>query len=264
MKKNFFLTLLPIFLLVCTHLTAQTKQPKPKADPPKSAKKDDKKPQKGQSEDVQVFDQAKAKDDYDYFEKKKNSNPQNIVKLAPLELIDGTFPIFYERVLSPKFSVEIGVGVTATSESFSTLRAELSGNTEYDNYYKGSTGSFIRIGAKYYAGRSDDAPEGPYVGAEFQIKKFKFDSYKLDATGYPSSSAPYQATSVTNTDLIRIVFGYQSLTSSDFAWDYYIGLAWRQHTFNGQYKDDNSKVILGDVTSYKPVFVIGAKIGLGF
>jgi hypothetical protein len=264
MKKNFLLTLLPILLLVCTHLTAQTKQPKNTPNAPKPAKKDDKAPQKGQSDDVQIFDQTKAKDDYDYFEKKKSSNPQNIVKIAPLEALDGTFPIFFERVLSNKFSVEVGLGVTTTTESFSIIRAELTGSTEYENFYKGNTGSFFRIGAKYYASKSDDAPEGPYVGLEFQVKKFKFDAYKLDASGYAIYSAPYQATTVTNTDLIRIVFGYQSLTRSDFAWDYYIGLAWRKHTFNGMYRDDNSKPIIGEIASYKPVFVIGAKIGLGF
>jgi hypothetical protein len=272
MKKNFFLTLLPILLLLCTHVSAQTKQPKPKTNAPptkpsKPTQKKDDQPKKGQSNDVQVFDDkdGKTKDDYDYFEKKSsNSNPKNFIKIAPLESLDGTFPIFFERVLSNKFSVELGLGLTTTASTFAEIQGTVFGGGDYDNFYKGGTGSFIRIGGRYYASKSDDAPEGPYLGVEFQIKKFKFDAYRLDNTGYQVTSAPYSPTSITNTDLIRLVFGYHSLTDNNFGWDYYIGVAWRQHTFSGTYKDENSKVITGDLSSSYPTLLIGAKIGLGF
>jgi hypothetical protein len=264
MKKNLVLTLLVCLVSVCTHhVTAQTKQPKKTTTPPQ---KKDPQPKKGQSKDVQVFDQSDAKDDYDYFEKKKSDNPKNIIKINPLEILNASFPIFYERVLSPKFSAEIGIGLTTITPSFAEFQSALLGGNGYafEGLQKGKTGPLLKIGFRYYAGRGDDAPEGAYFALEYQMKKYNFDAYKLNPGGDRSYSAPYQASSITNTDLLRILFGYQYEGNSNFTWDPYIGLGWRQTTFNGYYQDDASKVVLGSISVYKPVFIIGFKMGVAF
>jgi hypothetical protein len=263
MKKNFFLTLIPIFLLVCTHLSAQTKPSKQKPNTPKPAQKDDTQPNKGQSKDVQVFD-ANGKDDYDYFVKKNANNPKNVIKINPLEVLDGSFPVFYERVIHPKFSVEVGLGVTTVSSTFAEFRSALSNSAFYDGFVKGKTGTMFKIGVRYYASKGDDAPEGSYFAAEYQVKKFNFDAYKMDINGSRISSAPYQATSVTNSDLLRLLFGYQYEGNSNFKWDTFIGLGWRTTTLNGWYLNDNSKAVLGSVSNVKPVFIIGFKLGVAF
>ncbi len=267
MKKNLFLTLLPFLLLLSTDILAQTKQPKPKSNGTTKPKQpSEKEVKKGQSDDVQVFDQkdGKGKDDYDYFEKKESTNPKNVFKISLFEAIDGTFPLLFERVIAPKFTAELGLGVTTSSSGYAEIRSIL-GGSEYDNFVKGQTGSFVRIGVRYYPSRSDYVPEGPYFALEFQMKQFKFDALKLDAQGSPIYSAPYQSTTITNYDLARFVFGYQVLTGSNFTWDSYIGLGWRQHTFNGWYKDETSgKAILGDNSSSYPTLMIGVKIGIGF
>jgi hypothetical protein len=263
MKKNFFLTLISIFLLVCTHLSAQTKPSKQKPNAPKPAQKDDTQPNKGQSKDVQVFDQN-DKDDYDYFVKKNSNNPKNIIKINPLEVLDASFPVFYERVIHPKFSVEIGLGITTVSSTFAEFRGELSNSAYYDGFFKGKTGPMFKLGFRYYASKGDDAPEGGYFAVEYQIKKFNFDAYKLTPGGSRNYSAPYEATSVTNSDMLRILFGYQSESNSNFTWDPYIGLGWRKTAFNGWYLDDNSVTVLGSVATFKPVFIIGFKMGVAF
>jgi hypothetical protein len=279
MKKNFFVALLPLFLMAfATTISAQTKQPKPKSDSkPKTSKptkKDDEedvrndepKPKKGQSSDVQVFD--KAKDDYDYFDKKKgdNSNPKNFIKINPFEALDGTFPIFFERVLTNKFSVEAGLGLTTTSETFAELRG-IFGNSDYNNFVKGNTGNLFKLGFRYYSSKSDDIPEGPYFALEYQVKTYKFDALRYDASGSSTVySAPYTPSTVTNGDF-RILFGYQALSSGNFSWDYYLGVGWRQHTFNGWYNEDvnsSSKYTLGSSSSARPIFILGVKIGIGF
>jgi hypothetical protein len=263
MKKNLVLTLIAFLFSVCSHqATAQTKPPK-KTTPPQ---KQDPQPKKGQSKDVQIFDQSDAKDDYDYFDKKNSNNPKNIIKINPLELLNASFPIYYERVLSPKFSAEIGIGVTAITSSFAGLQSALDTEvgTSFEGLYKGKTGTVLKLGLRYYAGRGDEAAEGAYFALECQMRKYNFDAYRLSANGGISYSAPYQASSVTSTDLFRILFGYQYEGSSNFTWDPYLGIGWRQTTFNGQYQDTNNQVTLGSVSTYKPVFIIGVKMGIAF
>jgi hypothetical protein len=262
MKKNFLLTLLSFLIFFCTDLTAQrrgetSKPPKKENEKPKKEKS-----KKGESKDVEVFDQG---DDYDYFEKKNSDNPKNVFKINPLEALDGTFPIYFERVLNNKFSLEVGIGLTTTSSWSSSISSELFGSNDYDGFYKGKTGLMFKFGARYYAGRNDDAPEGTYFALEYQAKNFKFDAYPY-INGSRASSGPYQETNVSNTDLVRILFGYQSEgSSSNFVWDPYIGIGWRKHNFEGWYQEDNKPApTLGSVSEYKPVFLIGFKMGIRF
>jgi hypothetical protein len=44
--------------------------------------------------------------------KKKKTGEDNIVKIAPLGFITGTFPVFYERKINDFFSVQLGAGFT--------------------------------------------------------------------------------------------------------------------------------------------------------
>jgi hypothetical protein len=262
MKKIFLLTLL--FLnFWSVGLNAQRR-----GDSPKTPKKENQKPskkesKKGQSKDVQVFDQS---DDYDndVFDKKNADNPKNIIKINPFEALDGAFPIYYERVLSDKFSVEVGVGLTATSAFTNEISAGLFDSKDYDGFYKGKTGLMFKLGARYYAGRGDYAPEGTYFALEYQAKNFKFDAYPF-INGSRTSSGPYQETTVSNTDLVRLLFGYQTDSSSNFVWDYFLGIGWRKHTVNGWYVDENTSVpALGEQSSYKPVLLLGIKMGIRF
>jgi hypothetical protein len=260
MKKIFLLTLL--FLTIFNMgLNAQRR-----GDSPKPPKKENQKPskkgsQKGQSKDVQVFDEE---DDYDYFENKSNSNPKNIIKINPFEALDGAFPIYYERVVSSKFSVEVGVGLTATSAFTNEINSGLFGNNDYDGFYKGKTGLMFKLGARYYAGRGDYAPEGTYFALEYQVKNFKFDAYPY-INGSRTSSGPFQETTISNADLARLLFGYQTDSSSNFVWDYFLGVGWRKHTVDGWYVDENtSNPVLGEQSSYKPVLLLGVKMGIRF
>jgi hypothetical protein len=254
MRKNVLLRLLPsLCLLICVQINAQVK-PEPKQSTQKS--------QKGQSKDVQVFD---VQDGYDTVEKKKKALAKNIFKINPLEAIDGAFPVFYERVLSPKFSVEAGLGVTTTSSTFGALRTLLSESNEYEGLYKGKTGMMFKLGVRYYASKDDDAPDGTYFALESQIKQYKFDAYQYESIGGGRLvTGPYNPTTINNTDIIRILFGYQSENTSNFTWDTYIGLSWRKHTFNGWYQDEGTRPVLGSISTYRPVFLCGVKIGICF
>jgi hypothetical protein len=277
MFKSSSLTIFFISLFFSTALFAQVKPSKAgkkveqekqeKQEPQEKSEPEEKVPpkkasKKGESKDVQVFD---AKDDYDYFEKKKSNQSKNVIKINPLEILNGTFPIFYERVVAPKISIEAGLGVTATSSAYASFLQEFYENGNYDGFYKGKTGLMFKIGARYYAGKKDDAPEGAYLGVEYQVKQYVFDAYPyVKGNTYRASQGPYQETKITNKDMVRILFGYQSDNSNNFTWDYYVGIGWRNQVFDGWHLDDRSMPVLGSRLSSKPVFLIGLKMGVAF
>jgi hypothetical protein len=217
---------------------------------------------KGQSDDVEIVTQET---DTDYFVKKKNSLPKNVFKLDLLEVFDGTFPLFYERVIAPKISLQLGVGVTSFKPIFAEYRPIYSGIND-DDYLgydaKEKTGLFLSIGAKYYAGRNTFAPEGAYLAVESQFKQFKFETIPESSNGNPGSGRT--ETTITNFDMFRVLFGFQGEEFNNFTYEPQLGFGWRKHTYEGWIKDDNLNPILGAVSSVKPVFVFGFKIGLRF
>src|ERR1700758_932187 len=42
----------------------------------------------------------------------KKTKDDNIIKIAPLGFINGSFPILYERVITDFFTVQVGAGLT--------------------------------------------------------------------------------------------------------------------------------------------------------
>ena len=255
MSEKLLFTLFIALLCSQTAIYAQTK-------PQKARKKENEAPKKevnkGNSKDVQVFDN---KDDYDYFEKKANTNSKNIIKLNPLDLLVTSFPIYYERVLAPKISAEIGLGVTTTAGSITFLEGTLLNNT--DGFYKGKTGLMFKLGMRYYPSKHDDIPEGTYLGLEYQVRQYAYDTYPYK-NGSRTSEGPYQNTTFTQQDLIRFILGYQGIGSGSFTWDPYIGVGWRKLTFDGWYVNDKNVPVLGTTSIFKPTFIIGFKMGLGF
>jgi hypothetical protein len=232
--------------------TAKTVTPTPKK-PVKEVE------DKGQSDDVEVVSQET---DTDYFVKKQNKMPKNVFKLDLIEVLDGTFPLFYERVIAPKFSAQLGVGMTSFTPILAELRPIYSGiyDEDYLGYVKAKTGIYLSIGARYYAGRNTFAPEGAYIAVESQFKQYKFEAESSNG----SASGDKTETKITNFDMIRILFGFQGEKYNNFTWEPQIGFGWRKHTYDGLIRDDNFNPIRGSVTSVKPVLVFGFKIGVQF
>jgi hypothetical protein len=241
-------------------LTPKVETPKTVAPTPKKTVKvvED----KGQSDDVEIVNQET---DTDYFVKKKNSLPKNVFKLDLLEVFDGTFPLFYERVVTQKISVQLGVGVTSFKPLFAEYRPIYSGISD-DDYLgyeaKPQTGLFLSIGAKYYAGRNTFAPEGAYLAVESQFKQYKFETVQEYSNG--NAGGDKAQTTITNFDMFRVLFGFQGEEFNNFTYEPQLGFGWRKHTYDGWIKDDNLNPILGSVSTVKPVLVFGFKIGLRF
>jgi hypothetical protein len=219
---------------------------------------------KGESDDVEVVE---ATEDADSFGKTDNS-PKNILKISPLDAFDGTFPIYFERVLSNRLTFEVGVGITTSTESFIALRRITTSNNDfYDGFHKSQTGAFFKVGMRYYVSKRDDAPEGIYFGIEHQVKVFKFETYPFieDGSGYyRSSTGPFQEAKVSNWDLFRFVIGYQSQRVSNFTWDPFVGIAYQKTSFEGWVKGENGSPVLSNESESKPVFLIGFKMGILF
>ena len=254
MFKQYSLTIFSIVLFLNSSLLAQTK-------PPKSDKKETKKEsKKGESKNIQVFD---SKDDYDNFNKNKNFNPTNVLKVNPVDFITSTFPLFYERVVAPKVSVEVGLGVTVIRDFYYRLKEGFFGDKEYGGFVKAKTGLVFKIGARYYLGKYDNAPEGPYCGVEYQFKQYVFDALPYAGGSRATSGLPYQKTTTTENDLIRLLYGYQFHANGTLIIDPYLGIGWRKHTFNGWY-EDNKIPILGSHSASKLILIFGVKMGFRF
>ena len=257
MSKKLLIPLIIALFCTQTALYAQTKAPKTSKKENEAPKKEVK---KGNSKDVQVFDN---KDDYEYFEKKANTNSKNIIKFNPFDIFLASFPIYYERVLAPKISAEIGLGVTTTTGAFTALEEVIFNNVQTEGFYKGKTGLMFKLGMRYYPSKHDDTPEGTYLGLEYQVRQYAFDAYPYK-NGARASQGPYQNTTITQQDLIRFILGYQMEGRGSFNWDPYIGIGWRKLTFNGWYENDSNVPVLGQIAILKPTFIIGCKVGLGF
>ena len=259
MKPNQLWAFLLFSFLFVNNATAQ----KRKVDKSKSTQKE-KPAKKGESSDVQVFDSADKADENQYFEKKKNSNPLNVVKIAPLEILEGMFTLSYERVVSSRMSVEANLGITTVSESQSILKSGLFGKTDYEGFAKPQSGTCFGLGVKFYLSKNDLAPDGGFIAIETRVRSYNFDAYPF-VGGNRASAGPYQKTTVTDADLLRVIFGYQT-DGEYFSWTPYAGLGYRKHTFTGWYEenDDSSTPVLGSKSESKPVFLFGIKMGLRF
>ncbi len=158
--------------------------------------------------------------------------------------------------------------MNSTTSGILEIRKALYGNEfDYDGFYQGKTGLFYKIAARYYASKDEFATVGTYFAIEFQNKDYKFDAYpfvKDNGNFVRSTKGPFTETTISNTDLIRLVFGYENDNSSNFCWDPFIGLAYTKKTFNGWYTNSNGDPILGSISETKPSFILGFKIGIRF
>jgi hypothetical protein len=139
----------------------------------------------------------------------KKSDEDNIIKIAPLGFISGTFPLLYERRITDFFSVEAGAGLTnknyirsairGSGEDGVTIKDYPWGATYYDDIAEASfqyenrkpkMGFMYRLEPRIYF--ESEAPDGSYLGFQYQMAKYKFDIPALQGSNgnYTYSGAP--------------------------------------------------------------------------
>ena len=131
---------------------------------------------------------------------RKSSGDENIVKIAPLGFIGGVFPLIYERRINDFLTIEVAGGLTHRnyirgaflSEEGPEIKEFPWGgdlNNSYDeaegmyqfDYRKAQMGYMFRVMPKIYF--EEEAPDGNYVGLQYNYLKYKFSIPKYEVSG---------------------------------------------------------------------------------
>jgi hypothetical protein len=100
------------------------------------------------------------------------------------------------------------------------------------------------------------------LSAGFQTRRYQFTELAYIQPQLRGEASV--KSSLAETDLIRLMFGYQGVGDSGISWDFYVGGAYRKLTSDGPYTT-NTQFFNGQRTlSTGPAFLVGCKIGMAF
>lgn len=143
---------------------------------------------------------------------KSNYEPKNLLKFDIWQIFNGYFIINYERMLSKRFGLEIGLGPSSPS---SLVEALMEFEEESYEVGPGKIGTYGSIMLKYYTSNYD-APEGFYFAIGSRYSMLKWDPLKNGSFNTQSLK------SYTRKDLLKLHVGYTA-TWDQFVSEWYIG-----------------------------------------
>jgi hypothetical protein len=160
---------------------------------------------------------------------RKKANEENIVKIAPLGFVDGSFPVFYERRITEFFSVQAGVGLTSRNYMRGLMQDARSSIDLNDNNGTPTTtdlsekiysfsdrspklGFMFSVQPRFYF--DSDAPNDGFMGISYNFYRYNFDIPALVTSSTTSSgyaaTGPIQNENEKISD-IMVAFGDQIL-----------------------------------------------------
>lgn len=189
---------------------------------------------------------------------------KNVVKLNPLLFFRGEIPIYFERALSPRLSMEVGVGVTTRNY----LNFSFEGD-EPDDF--GAATEIIakptfHVGARFYL-TDDLEPQGWYWHVELAHLQYTKDIRVKDENGQLTDER-LRDDRIYND--VRLLAGYQMLSgTSNWLFDAYGGFGLRDRSMEKVVETVNtstggSTYEIEEVSDMVPVLFLGLKVGLGF
>ena len=189
---------------------------------------------------------------------------KNAFKINPLLFFRGEIPIYYEHALTPKLSLELGLGITLRNY----LALSFVGD-DADDFGAGTEvipNLSYHMGARWYLA-DDLEPQGAYMQLEYahlvyakDIRAKGDDGQFIDAT--------YRDTRTYND--VRLYAGYQTLAySNNWLLDFYGGVAFRARNSvivneNHDLMTDQYSYTVTEKSDNVPAFFLGLKLGLGF
>ncbi|MBX2972769.1 MAG: hypothetical protein KF797_06675 [Flavobacteriales bacterium] len=191
---------------------------------------------------------------------------KNVIKVNPLLFFRGEIPIYYERAITHRLSLEAGVGVTLRNY----IALSFTGDDADD--FGAGTEIIPRLsfnaGFRYYF-VDDVEPQGAYGQLTFAHLNYTKDIRTKGATGELTDEILRDDRTYND---VRLLFGYQRLSSnSNWLFDVYAGPAFRDR-YNVKVEEHL------DLTGERPqwaynvnkskdqtvAFFLGVKIGVGF
>lgn len=189
---------------------------------------------------------------------------KNAIKLNPLLFFRGEIPLLYERALSHRLSVELGVGFTW--RNYLNLSV---GNNDADDYGAGTNiiaKPTYHLGVRWY--HTDDIePQGWYTQLGFAHIEYIKDIKVKNPDGSFSTEKNRDERIYND---IRLLSGYQLLSaSSNWLFDVYGGVALRNRSLQivSESLDlvtDQWTYTVEEKNDIVPAFFLGVKVGLGF
>lgn len=189
-------------------------------------------------------------------DEEQNGNGKNIIKFGLVNLLFGDIPLFYERVLSNKLSLELGLGVNYGKGIISSYL----GLDETDYVIqKNKLGLFTEANIKFFTSSKKDIPEGFYLSLGAQYKKSNF----LTVNDFNQViNIPVSTTS--NISLIRLSAGY-AFIFDNFYTESLLGIGLRSQKSSIYTIDSNGIIVLQNTKSNnQPIFLINYKFGYVF
>lgn len=190
---------------------------------------------------------------------------KNVVKINPLAFFRGEIPVIYERAITPRLSLEAGLGVTLRNYIALSFMGD-----DADDYGAGTEiipRLSFNAGFRYYF-EDDLEPNGGYAQISFAHLNYTKDIRAKGPTG-EFTETTYRDDRTYND--VRFLVGYQRLGSnSNWLFDVYAGPAFRDR-YNIIVKEslDLSGVrgwtySVDETKDRTLAFFLGVKVGVGF
>lgn len=211
----------------------------------------------------------------------KSLRKKNALKINPLLILNGEIPIYYERAISDRFSVEFAIGLTfvdymgnSMHSFFSDGQSEGRVNVGEDVAEKINKKVSFKSGLRYYL--DDVILEDYYFAVEFAHRAFSreliIDEDQYDPTGYSLGySVKKEFDEIQIHNEMKLIFGNQTHSySGNFFIDYYIGVGidmFIKEEAREDYSSSNGYVrsyVLKKEEGVKPRFYFGFKMGFLF
>lgn len=191
---------------------------------------------------------------------------KNVLKANPLLFLRGEVPLYFERALSPRLSMEIGAGITYRNYVNLTFAGDHGDADDFGAGTKILPSPAFHIGTRYYL-VDDLEPQGQYLQLEFAYLRYAKEISEQDSLGLFNGTTNLDERIFND---VRLYYGYQKLSgTSNWLFDFYGGVALR----NRYMEIVSEKLNLAEgVRTYSvetiedvvPAFFLGVKVGLGW
>ncbi len=188
--------------------------------------------------------------------------PRTLVKINPLLLVVGEAPVYIEKRLSNKFSIEGAAGITFRSV-FNNIGLIYESAAEEILISRIQQPSVTgKLSMRYYPKGELYFPQGNYFGLQGRYRQYR---YQLQYYLYPSSSESLTSqVQITDYDFL-IINGFQEVFRGAFYYDIYYGLGVRYKQGNRlRFQDKTGKYEVVSGGDLNPLVAAGIKIGYAF
>jgi hypothetical protein len=196
-----------------------------------------------------------------YHRAERDKNIYNLIKINPLLVLNGDIPIYYERRIMDRLSIEGAIGITHMDYIYQGITTE-----NYEEERRAKLGYSLMISAKFYPSNHTKALDEIYFGPEIRHRRYNTEVEDCGNTSLTGFIPEYR----TLTDF-KLTVGYISYISDNVIFDFYGGVGLRSRNISYAYCDDiyngssyNAVMEFEKINDFVPIISAGIKIGFAF